>query len=192
MVSTTCNSGAVLDVQSSAEAELYVDSIMSSQRITRVESPPRSGRKRHLSLPSGQDSTVKKAKLPEIGGRVMTTAKRSLEQSDSNRAVPNTTDRSIVITEADVHVDSEPTVKELIAKMSSDMHMMFTCLAERIDKLESGLEERISTKVAQLLDKRVNNELGRIKRDIDARLDTFNDTMRIDIGDELDVIRKKS
>ena len=39
-------------------------------------------------------------------------------------------------------------------------------------------EQRISNKVAQLLDKRVNVELGRVKKDIDSRLNTFKDTMR--------------
>ena len=45
--------------------------------------------------------------------------------------------------------------------------------------------------MAQLLDKRVNTELGRIKKDITARLDTFRDTLREEIADDIEVIDKK-
>ena len=71
------------------------------------------------------------------------------------------------------------------------MHMLFTSLSERIDKLESGLEQRISTKVAQLLDKRVNVELGRIKKDVDSKLNTFRDTLREEVADDLQEINDK-
>ena len=49
-------------------------------------------------------------------------------------------------------------MEQLFAKMSSDMNMMFMSLNERLDQLDSGLEQLISNKVAQLLDKRVNTE----------------------------------
>lgn len=190
------NDSVVFDCQSREEAELYVESIMPSQRVTRVATPPRSGRKRNLSLPSEYDTTVKKAKRPDDGDRrVYSSAKRVLGQFDSPIQVaptaPKPAPRSIVVTEAEVHNDGDPSVKQLIAKMSSDMHMMFTCLTERIEKLESGLEQRIATKVAQLLDKRVNSELGRIKHDIEARLDTFKDTLKEEFGDEIEEIHKK-
>ena len=54
----------------------------------------------------------------------------------------------------------------MIAKLSTDMNMMFLSLNEKFEKMESGLEQRISNKVAQLLDKRVNSELKKIKTDV--------------------------
>mgnify|MGYP007133552282 CR=1 FL=1 len=53
--------------------------------------------------------------------------------------------------------------------------MLFGPLSERMDKLESGLELKIAKKVSQLLDKRVNTELSRIRRDIDGKLESFKD-----------------
>ena len=45
--------------------------------------------------------------------------------------------------------------------------------------------------MAQLLDKRVNVELGRIKKDVDSKLDTFRDTLREEIADEFEVVNSK-
>ena len=64
---------------------------------------------------------------------------------------------------ADVHSDPDPndvSVKQLLAALSADMHKMYTSLHDRIDKFEAGLEQCISSKVAQLLDKRVNTSLA--------------------------------
>ena len=55
------------------------------------------------------------------------------------------------------------------------MHMLFGSLSERMDKLESGLEQKNANKVSQLLDKRVNTELSQIRRDIDGKLESFKD-----------------
>jgi len=57
--------------------------------------------------------------------------------------------------------------------MSADMHMHFPSLSERVDQLESSLEQRIANKVSQLLDKRVNLEMKRIYKDVDTKTDAF-------------------
>ena len=93
----------VSDDNISQDAEAYVDSIMSSQRITRVDTPQHSGRKRHLSVPFASDSTVKKARNDNDNSRrVMVTAKRSLYPS-----IPTPAPRNIGVTRADVHHDSD-------------------------------------------------------------------------------------
>ena len=79
-------------------------------------------------------------------------------------------------------------MEQLFAKMSSDINMMFMSVNERLDKLDSGLEQRIANKVAQLLDKRVNTELNRVRKDIDSRLDDFKSSIKADLAD-LDDIR---
>ena len=69
--------------------------------------------------------------------------------------------------------------------------MLFESLSERMDKMESGLEQKIANKVSKLLDKRVNTELSWIRRDIDGKLDPFKDEMRTNISDELEDINSK-
>ena len=61
----------------------------------------------------------------------MVTAKRSLYPP-----TPTPAPRNISVTRADVHHDSDIDVKDILAKMSADMHMLFTSLSERIDKLD--------------------------------------------------------
>ena len=155
---------------------------MSSQRVTRVSTPINinGGRKRIVSeigSPESLDSTVKKAKV---------SAKRSLYDEQ-----PTPASRTLVVTEADVHVNRNPSIKHLITKLSDDMHMLFESLSERMDKMESGLEQKIANKVSKLLDKRVNTELSWIRRDIDGKLDPFKDEMRTNISDELEDINSK-
>ena len=67
-------------------------------------------------------------------------ARRKLYRKDSSKSL-----RKAVIMEADVHVSAQPSVQQLIVKLSSDMNMMFLSLNERFDKMESGLEQRIFT-----------------------------------------------
>ena len=78
------------------------------------------------------------------------------------------------------------------------MHMVYSALIERIDKLESSLEQKLSRKMAQLLDKRVYSELGRIKKVVNANLESFKETLRdendeklSDINDNLHDLRNR-
>ena len=201
-------------VQTEAEAEAFVDSVMTSQRVTKVDTPCNNRRKRYLSLPSEVSSM--KAKKPKasdgLGRGSEDESKRSDGASDHGDSDREVTDelivdidvgasdssngaqwrrlhaqkpsaRKVIATEAEVHVDSDPTVKQLIAKLSADMHMLYSSLNERMDKFESCLEQKISNKVAQLLDKRVNTELNRIKKEVDANLDSFIEIFRGEISD---------
>ena len=70
--------------------------------------------------------------------------------------------QNVVVTEADVHDSATPSVQQLFAKPSAHMNMMFMSVNERLDKIDSGLEKRIATKVSQILDKRVNSEMNKI------------------------------
>ena len=75
--------------------------------------------------------------------------------------------------------------------MSADMHTHFPSLSERVDQLESSLEQRIANKVSQLLDKRVNLEMKRIYKDVDTKTDAFRETVRSDVNDEIAELRAK-
>ena len=134
---------------------------MSSQRIITVDTPGNIKRKRNLSMPGEISSThveKQKASVSIIGS-----SEDELQPKDSNSDQEITKDqvvdsgdgdssaggqrrrlqaqkpsaRKVTVTEADVHVDSDPSVKQLIAKLSADMHMLCSSLNERMDKLKS-------------------------------------------------------
>ena len=173
-----------------AEAESYIDSILSTQRAVKVDSPVTNGKKRHLSNGGSADSPLKKVRnvmASEEGGDLDQDSSESASGGDLDDESGNNCNRklrkkkskaaaasrNIFRVNADVHSDPDPndvSVKQLLAALSADMHKMYTSLHDRIDKFEAGLEQRISSKVAQLLDKRVNTELGRIRKDVDERL----------------------
>lgn len=194
-----------------SEAEDYVDSIMSTQRVTKVQTPMTSNRKRHLSVSGTSDTTSKKARNCESGEsgetedrtkdlssissiiedlsektRSPIKAKRTLYRKGSTSSSNN-----VAVTEADVHVNATPTIEQLIAKLSSAVHTMFVSMNERFDQLESGLEQRISSKVAQILDKRVNSELSKVRKDIDTRMETFKESMKAEMTADLADVRAK-
>ena len=47
--------------------------------------------------------------------------------------------------------------------------MQFAALNKRMDLMENGLEQRISLKVAQLLDKRVSTEMAKIRKAVEVK-----------------------
>ncbi|KAL4218696.1 hypothetical protein ACF0H5_021284 [Mactra antiquata] len=122
-----------IPVNNDADADAYVESIMSSQRINKVNTPVNSSRKRHLSEPDIVSTLLKQP-------RIVAKAKRTLYFDTPQKA------REVVVTAADVHVDGKAPVEQLIANLSADMHMLFSSLNERVEKLEKGIEQRIANK----------------------------------------------
>ena len=158
------------------DAAEFVDSVMGSQRVVRVDTPAATGsRKRPAESPS-DESSVKKQKQ---------SVKRALYDA------PPTPTPAPRRSAGKTTTTCDNTVEHLIRQMSADMHMHFTSLSERVDQLESSLEQRIANKVSQLLDKRVNLELKRIYKDVDEKIDAFRESMRSDVGDELAELRAK-
>ena len=76
-------------------------------------------------------------------------------------------------------------LSSLIVKLSNDVSALKGSINDRIDKLETSLESRISQKVANMLDKRINNEVTRIQKDLDTKMQSFRDDVRSDLQ-ELD------
>ncbi|KAL4240044.1 hypothetical protein ACF0H5_000839 [Mactra antiquata] len=159
----------------SSDAEAYAKSILYLQLFTRVNTPFNSGRKRHLSETDATeinlDSTVKK-------NRVSVKVRRHLNNEEP-------------VVESGAPVDSSPSVELLIVKFSADMNMLFGTLRKRMDKLEAGLEQRIAHKVSQLLEKRVNTEIIRIRRDMDEKFESFQESIKVDLADDLLDINSK-
>ena len=118
----------------------FVESVMGSQRVVRVETPINSSRKKHVSVPSDAET---EADLDSSPKRV----RRSLNSA------PDKADETVEVIEVEsvTQKNANSPLEHLIKTLSADMHMMFSALTERVDKLKSGLEQRISNKVAQLL-----------------------------------------
>ncbi|KAH3887786.1 hypothetical protein DPMN_011808 [Dreissena polymorpha] len=159
----------------SQNAQEYVDAIMSSQVITKVNT--QFSRKRSQSDSSQvelEGSTKKRCgNARNLPGAV-------------RRSLYNESDSGIVITNADVHVDSNPTVEQLVLKLSSDMLLLCSNLNERMDKMESNLEQKITTKISQLLDKRISSEVSRIRKDVDSKLTEIRSEIKADLKSDLD------
>ena len=170
------------------EAEEYVESIMGSQRIVRVNTPLVNSRKRQHSAPgsAGGEDIDHAEFLGESGNTPSPGLRKEVKKARRtiiNEPSPPSTGGRLVVTGAEVHVSADTSVEQLINKLSTDVRSMFSDLSDRIDRLESGLEQRISKKVAQLLDKRVNAEMSRIKKDVDVHIDSVKDEISADIAE---------
>ncbi|KAH3734627.1 hypothetical protein DPMN_041066 [Dreissena polymorpha] len=182
--------------KSTSEAADYMNSIMSSQVITKVATPSTGNRKRHRSVSGTCDTATKKTKgnspIITIEDRSNNKARRNLYK-ESRKVSPETAPREIVVDKADVHVNPTLTLQQMFDKLSSDVHMMYMGFNECFDQFEKTLESRITNKVSQILDKRVNSVLEKIKRGVDQKLDTkfeqFADTVKADLADDLAAIR---
>lgn len=186
------------------EASEYVDAVMSSQRFTKVNTP-KPTRKRNASESVHTEtskSEVKKARTNQRAKKVINKAKRTLSSVTTATPTSVPPSENIVVSQADVHVDGNPSVEQLISKLSADMHMLFYSLQERMNKLESGLEQRISSKVSQILDRRLKNEMGHIQTTVDGKISDLNgkveqqlkshkDSLQTELVTELNVLHDR-
>ena len=90
-----------------------------------------------------------------------------------------------------MHVSAEASLEDLITKLYTNVRVVFFDLSSRIDRLESGLEKRITTKVAQILDKRVNSEFNRIQKDVDNQISSFKDSFRAEVAADIEDINDR-
>lgn len=168
---------SVSDVNVNGDAEEYVESIMSSQRVIRIETPADSGRKRHHS-----ESIASTVKRP----RTTIRARRTL-YGGSETPTPNSDAES----STDVRDIGPSSLETLITKLSADMHTLFSSLSERVDKLEKGLEQKIANKVAQVLDKRVTSEMNRIRKEVDKHIENVTESIREEVKADLETVNSK-
>ena len=104
-----------------------------------------------------------------------------------------------LVTEAIVHIDSNlsPDVlmlTQLINKLSIDMRNMFSNVTTRIDNLETSLERKITQKVNQIVDKRINSEVGKVRKEMNSVVENIRSDFDSDIKsveDKLTEISKK-
>ena len=166
------------------DSQQYVEAVMSSHDgastatdLSAVKSPsilPQS-RKRFLSVPDSAEFSVKKVKGDSAGGsgREVLKPRRTLyAQKDNSGHINNGNDNED---------DTDLSTKEMITVMSSNMKTMFENLNRKVDTLASEIEERLTKKFSQLLDKRLSKEISKVKSDINSRKDIVKEDIYRDI-----------
>jgi predicted transposase YbfD/YdcC len=123
--------------------------------------------------------------LDSLPKKMKTLSRRTLHEDSQSPG-----SRTVVVAEADIHVSGQPSLEHLITKLSADMHMLFSS-SERMDKLESGLEKRIANKVSQLLDKIMNSEMIRIRKDVDERIEAATEALRVNVAEDIQNVSAK-
>ena len=158
-----------------SEVASYVESIMSSQRVNRVNTPDR---KRNRSEPNVTDNVCdtanKKPRVFSSARRVLDNGPQSGGSNDMTEAQGNNKD-----------------IQLLISNLAADLHMQFAALNERMDKLENGLEQKIASKVAQILDKRVSSEMTKIRKEVDVKIDNVKRDIHAEVAAELESVNDR-
>ena len=166
------------------DSQQYVEAVMSSHDgastatdLSAVKSPsilPQS-RKRFLSVPDSAEFSVKKVKGDSAGGsgrEVLKPRRMLYAQKDNSGHINNGNDNED---------DTDLSTKEMITVMSSSMKTMFENLNRKVDTLASEIEERLTKKFSQLLDKRHSKEISKVKSDINSRIDIVKEDIYRDI-----------
>ena len=83
----------------------------------------------------------------------------------SNGKTGGKNDENLVSPSADVSTN------ELISIMSDNMKTMFENLNRKVDSMASDIENRLSKKFSQIIDKRISSEVSKMTKDINARID---------------------
>jgi len=76
---------------------------------------------------------------------------------------------------------------KMISKLSADMRSMFGDVNARIISLEENLDQKLTHKFNQILDKRVNSEVTKIRKEVNSTVDT----LRKDIDQDLKLVEDK-
>jgi len=58
--------------------------------------------------------------------------------------------------------------------------MQFNAMNERIDRLESWLEQKIASKVAQVFDKRIAGEVNKLNKAVDDKIESVKSDIKVD------------
>ena len=93
-----------------------------------------------------------------------------------------------IVTRADVHIDADIGIKEMLKKMSNDMHSMQDILTKRMDMIENKIEQsektltdKITDKVTKIIDNRVSTEVSKIRKEIDDKLSDLRTEFNADL-----------
>ena len=63
------------------------------------------------------------------------------------------------------------------------MHAMFESLTKKMDSMANEIETKLSGKFSQMLDKRINSEISKVKHEINTRINIVKEDLYYDIKD---------
>lgn len=187
-------------------SSVIVDSASQSKGLSVCHS---SSRKRPLSPASGEgdgdgpDVSSKKTRRdvmrpnrngPKVSGTVKDNGKTlktlktgknvKKDKKDAKEKTQVTNDKS---KSEDIEID----IVSILANLSADMHMQFEAVNEQICDLQKGLEQKIATKVAQVLDKRITGEMNKIQKVVDDKIQAIKSDIQAEVSAELTVMNDK-
>lgn len=102
-----------------------------------------------------------------------------------------------IMVRAEVHDNSDISVKDMMTKLADDMHQMYNMINQRMDSMEHKLEDtekritdKITDKLTKIVDRRINSESSRLRKDIDKRIETVKDEINHDIAELNDKVHE--
>ena len=145
------------------DSEAYVEAIMSPLPFSLAQTPctPR-GNRRKRAISETEVTEVKKAKVGEGSG----TNSCSCNNSSAK----------------------ESSLETILEILSADIRMQFNAMNERIDRLESGLEQKIASKVAQVFDKRITGEVNKLKKAVDDKIESVKSDIKADLSSDIEAL----
>ena len=196
------------DFDLSESSESYVNSVMSSQTV--LNSPVTeifSRRKRHLSMPTVQDTVKKLRGVGSVNSELIEGVEREgvqIESSEQGQDLTNMSDKNenrkvvtakkklyksqkkdseVICTAASVNVDADVSVKGMISQMNKTMHTLFESLSDKMKQMEHNIESKLVSKFNQQIDKRVNSESKKLKKEMESQLSSLRTDMCDDIAE---------
>ena len=125
-----------------------------------------------------------------VTDRVLARARRSLYGGTPNglkrtNEVDDSYERLIMKKLDSISADIQNVNDILSQRLTDEIKKVNIHFNKRIDKLEFDMEKRLHDKIAQILDKRVNSEMQRIRQDTEQRIDN----VRGDLLTEVEELR---
>jgi len=69
--------------------------------------------------------------------------------------------------------------------------MQFNAMNVRKDRIESGLEQKIASKVAQVFDKRITGEVNKLKKTVDDKIESVKSDTKADLSSDIEALNDK-
>ena len=82
-------------------------------------------------------------------------------------------------------------LETLLANLSADINMQFNAINERMDELEASLEKRIVQKVTQVIDKRVNIEMNKIRMCVEEQISSVKSDIAAEFRTDFEEVNDK-
>ena len=187
-----------------------MDSVISSQSVLAVLTTlVQCRRKRNLSMPNVFESSQKKIRgdIQEVASESDENVGEKYDNPSTDEGFQNASCRDRTLATAKRTIKTEKKlngksdgisaggsvpenadVKEMIAKLSANMHNVISVVDKKVESPEKSLETKITENLTNYFDKRESSESKRIRHEINERFDTLRSDVTNDIEDMNDNI----